>query len=118
MFKHHTLSASADLAFNLGNVFLFLVAGYETTAHTLAYAFILLALYQEEQEAFYQNIKTILPSGRNPVRAVLSPYSEHRDIDSLVPDIRGLRLALLRARVRPPAASPSRPSTNTDTHPA
>ncbi|RPD56051.1 cytochrome P450, partial [Lentinus tigrinus ALCF2SS1-6] len=50
----------------IGNVFLFLVAGYETTAHTLAYAFILLALYPEEQEAFYRNIKSVLPSDRNP----------------------------------------------------
>ncbi|KAI0760164.1 cytochrome P450 [Fomes fomentarius] len=50
----------------IGNIFIFLVAGYETTAHTLAYAFILLALYPEEQEAFYRNIKTVLPSGRVP----------------------------------------------------
>ncbi len=48
-------------------MFLFLVAGYETTAHTLAYAFILLALYQDEQEVFYENIKSILPTGRTPV---------------------------------------------------
>ncbi|KAI0739090.1 cytochrome P450 [Daedaleopsis nitida] len=50
----------------LGNIFLFLVAGYETTAHTLAYAFILLALYPDEQEAFYQNIKAVLPPDRTP----------------------------------------------------
>ncbi|KAH9941623.1 cytochrome P450 [Epithele typhae] len=50
----------------VGNVFLFLVAGYETTAHTLAYALILLALNPEEQEAFYQNIKSVLPEGREP----------------------------------------------------
>ncbi|KAI1786708.1 cytochrome P450, partial [Ganoderma leucocontextum] len=59
----------------LGNVFLFLVAGYETTAHTLAYAFILLALYQDEQEAFYQNIKTILPANRNPTYEDFSSLS-------------------------------------------
>lgn len=40
----------------------------QTTAHTLAYAFILLALHPDEQEAFYQNIKSVLPSDRNPVR--------------------------------------------------
>ena len=39
----------------------------KTSAHTLAYAFILLALYPEEQEKFYQNIKSVLPSGRTPV---------------------------------------------------
>ncbi|PIL23515.1 cytochrome P450 [Ganoderma sinense ZZ0214-1] len=50
----------------LGNVFIFMVAGYETSAHTLAYSFILLALYQEEQEKFYQNIKQTLGDGRTP----------------------------------------------------
>ncbi|KAI0739045.1 cytochrome P450 [Daedaleopsis nitida] len=50
----------------LGNLFVFFVAGYETTAHALAYAFILLALYPDEQEAFYRNLKTVMPSGRNP----------------------------------------------------
>ncbi|KAI0720704.1 cytochrome P450 [Cerioporus squamosus] len=59
----------------IGNVFLFLVAGYETTAHTLAYAFILLALYPDEQEAFYQNIKSILPSDRNPTYEDFSSLS-------------------------------------------
>ncbi|KAI0656897.1 cytochrome P450 [Cubamyces menziesii] len=49
-----------------GNIFIFLVAGYETTAHTLAYALIFLALYPEEQEKFYQNINSILPSDRAP----------------------------------------------------
>ncbi|CDO70501.1 hypothetical protein BN946_scf184569.g44 [Trametes cinnabarina] len=53
----------------LGNVFIFLVAGYETTAHTLAYAFILLALYQDEQEKFYQNIKSVLLSDQTPESA-------------------------------------------------
>ncbi|KAH6911859.1 cytochrome P450 [Coprinopsis sp. MPI-PUGE-AT-0042] len=37
-----------------GNMFLFLVAGHETTAHTLCFAFALLALHQEEQERLYQ----------------------------------------------------------------
>ncbi|KAI0326146.1 cytochrome P450 [Cubamyces sp. BRFM 1775] len=50
----------------LGNVFIFLVAGYETSAHTLSYAFIFLALYQDEQEKLYENIKSVLPDGRTP----------------------------------------------------
>ncbi|KAI0716468.1 cytochrome P450 [Earliella scabrosa] len=50
----------------LGNVFMFMVAGYETSAHTLAFAFILLALYPDEQEKFYQNIKQLLGDGRTP----------------------------------------------------
>ncbi|KAI0760159.1 cytochrome P450 [Fomes fomentarius] len=49
-----------------GNVFMFMVAGYETSAHSLAYAFILLALYPDEQEKFYQNIKKVLGDGRIP----------------------------------------------------
>lgn len=40
--------------------------GEQTSAHTLAYSFILLALYQEEQEKFYQNIKQTLGDGRTP----------------------------------------------------
>ncbi|TBU26975.1 cytochrome P450 [Dichomitus squalens] len=59
----------------IGNVFLFLVAGYETTAHTLAYAFILLALHQEEQEAFYQSIKSVLPADRKPTYEDFSSLS-------------------------------------------
>lgn len=47
----------------------------QTTAHTLAYAFVLLALYPDEQEAFYQNLKSVLPSDRSPVR--LSALSSH-----------------------------------------
>ncbi|KAF9048946.1 cytochrome P450 [Panaeolus papilionaceus] len=50
----------------IGNVFLFLLAGHETTAHTLAYAFCLLALYPDEQEKLYQHIKSVLPDGRTP----------------------------------------------------
>lgn len=38
----------------------------QTSAHTLAYCLILLALYQEEQEKFYQNIKQTLSDGRTP----------------------------------------------------
>lgn len=50
----------------LGNIYIFLVAGHETTAHTLCYAFGLLALYQDEQETLYQHIKSIIPDGRTP----------------------------------------------------
>ena len=47
----------------------------KTSAHTLAYAFILLALYPEEQEKFYQNIKAVLSDGRVPVRFSRCPFS-------------------------------------------
>ncbi|EJF57962.1 614/534 cytochrome P450 [Dichomitus squalens LYAD-421 SS1] len=59
----------------IGNVFLFLVAGYETTAHTLAFAFTLLALHQDEQEAFYQNLKSVLPTDREPTYEDFSSLS-------------------------------------------
>ncbi|KAK1218093.1 hypothetical protein PQX77_019252 [Marasmius sp. AFHP31] len=50
----------------MGNIFIFLLAGHETTAHTLAYTFGLLAFYQEEQEILYQHIRSIIPDGRIP----------------------------------------------------
>ncbi|KAB5592842.1 Cytochrome P450 family protein [Ceratobasidium theobromae] len=43
-----------------GNVFVFLFAGHETTAHTLAFSLGLLALYPEIQEEVYQEIKGTL----------------------------------------------------------
>lgn len=50
----------------LGNIFIFLLAGHETTAHTLSFTFGLLALYAEEQEKLYQHIKSVIPDGRIP----------------------------------------------------
>ncbi|KAH6912980.1 614/534 cytochrome P450 [Coprinopsis sp. MPI-PUGE-AT-0042] len=51
----------------IGNIFIFLVAGHETTAHTLCFTFALLALYEEEQEKLYQDITSVLPDKRLPV---------------------------------------------------
>ncbi|KAL0581786.1 hypothetical protein V5O48_000263 [Marasmius crinis-equi] len=56
----------------VGNVFVLLVAGHETAAHTLCFAFMLLALHQEEQDALYQEVRTLLPDGKDPVRSLLS----------------------------------------------
>ncbi|KAK0437997.1 cytochrome P450 [Armillaria borealis] len=47
----------------LGN---FLFHCISTTAHTLAFAFALLALYPDQQEILYRHIKTTIPDGRNP----------------------------------------------------
>ncbi|KAH9057200.1 cytochrome P450 [Lactarius vividus] len=44
----------------IGNMFIFLLAGHETTSHTLCFTFALLALYPDEQELLYQQIKGIL----------------------------------------------------------
>ncbi|KAG8873020.1 hypothetical protein FRB98_009244 [Tulasnella sp. 332] len=40
-----------------GNMFAFLIAGHETTAHSLTYAFGLLALEEEEQDRLFEHIK-------------------------------------------------------------
>ncbi|EKM77571.1 hypothetical protein AGABI1DRAFT_43298, partial [Agaricus bisporus var. burnettii JB137-S8] len=50
----------------IGNIFIFLIAGHETTAHTLCYTFALLALYQDEQEKLYQDIRSIVKDTRAP----------------------------------------------------
>ncbi|KAF4621313.1 hypothetical protein D9613_000776 [Agrocybe pediades] len=50
----------------VGNIFIFLLAGHETTAHTLSFTFGFLALYQDEQEKLYQHIKSVLSDGRMP----------------------------------------------------
>ena len=40
----------------------------QTTAHTLAFTLGLLALYPDEEEKLYQEIKSVLADGRLPVR--------------------------------------------------
>jgi len=50
----------------MGNIFIFLVAGHETTAHTLSFTFALLALYPEIQEKLFEHIKSIISDGRRP----------------------------------------------------
>ncbi|ETW77984.1 cytochrome P450 monooxygenase 13 [Heterobasidion irregulare TC 32-1] len=44
----------------VGNIFIFLVAGHETTAHTLCFTFALLALYPDEQDRLYKSIKSVM----------------------------------------------------------
>jgi cytochrome P450 len=51
----------------IGNIFLFLIAGHETTAHTLCFALGLLALYPDQQEILFQHIQSVLPNGRLPM---------------------------------------------------
>ncbi|KDQ07501.1 hypothetical protein BOTBODRAFT_38802 [Botryobasidium botryosum FD-172 SS1] len=50
-----------------GNIFIFLVAGHETTAHVLAFALGLLACYPDEQQKLYNHIKSVLVEDRLPV---------------------------------------------------
>jgi len=50
----------------LGNIFIFLFAGYETTASALSFAVALLATHQEEQEELYKHVRSVVPDGRLP----------------------------------------------------
>jgi len=50
----------------IGNTFLMLFAGHETTAHSLAATVGLLGVYQEEQDIAYQQIQAVLADGREP----------------------------------------------------
>jgi len=50
----------------IGNIFIFLLAGHETTAHTFTFAMALLALYPDEQELLFEHIKEVLSDGRIP----------------------------------------------------
>ncbi|KAK1220796.1 hypothetical protein PQX77_016408 [Marasmius sp. AFHP31] len=45
----------------MGNVFAFLLAGHETSSHTLCFTAALLALHQEEQDKLYQHIMGVCP---------------------------------------------------------
>ncbi|EJC99158.1 614/534 cytochrome P450 [Fomitiporia mediterranea MF3/22] len=50
----------------IGNIFIFLLAGHETTAHTLCFTLGLLALHPDQQEILYQHIMSVLPGERLP----------------------------------------------------
>jgi cytochrome P450 len=52
----------------LGNTFIFLLAGHETSGHTLAFVFALLALHPEEQQKLHDHVVSVLPAGQEPVR--------------------------------------------------
>jgi len=46
----------------IGNMFILILAGYESSAHTLCFSFGLLALFPDEQERLYQNINGVISS--------------------------------------------------------
>ncbi|KAF8903954.1 cytochrome P450 [Gymnopilus junonius] len=58
-----------------GNIFIFLLAGHETTAHTLCFAFALLALHPEEQDKLFEQIKSLLPEDRFPTYEEMPLYT-------------------------------------------
>lgn len=64
-----------------GNIFIFLLAGHETAAHTLCYSFGLLALYPDEQEKLYKHCTSVPVDGEVPVRSFLSMYSGSKSLN-------------------------------------
>ncbi|CZT21923.1 uncharacterized protein RCC_07790 [Ramularia collo-cygni] len=46
----------------IGNLFIFTVAGFDTTANTLAFSLVLLARYPEWQDWLYEEIRDIVPN--------------------------------------------------------
>nr|GAT59260.1 predicted protein [Mycena chlorophos] len=59
----------------LSNSFSFLLAGHETTAHTLAFAVGLLALYPTAQQKLFEETVALWPKGI-PSPTAISPYKE------------------------------------------
>ncbi|KAI0346717.1 cytochrome P450 [Trametopsis cervina] len=59
----------------LSNIFIFLMAGHETTANTLAFTLILLALYPEEQKRLYEQCKSVLGDNEIPKYEDMSSYT-------------------------------------------
>jgi cytochrome P450 len=47
----------------IGNMFIFLFGGHETTTYTLCFSLALLALYPDEQERLYQHINGVMSGG-------------------------------------------------------
>lgn len=60
--KRKSLSLNANEL--RGNVFIYLIAGHETTAHNLCYLLGLLALHPEEQEKLYEQSRQVLGGRR------------------------------------------------------
>ncbi|KAF9255705.1 cytochrome P450 [Marasmius fiardii PR-910] len=56
----------------MGNVFIFLLAGHETTAQTLCFSLLLLALYQAEQDLLYEEVKSVYADGKTSTYAEMS----------------------------------------------
>lgn len=56
----------------MGNIYVFLLAGHDTTAHTLAFALTLLAIYPEIQRKAVDHIEAVLSPGVDPVSVRVS----------------------------------------------
>jgi len=62
----------------IGNTFIMLFAGHETTSRTLNSLLSLLALYQDEQDKVYREIKQVLSDGRDPTFEDFESFSQIR----------------------------------------
>jgi len=80
----------------MGNIFIFLLAGHETTAHALAFSFGLLACYPDEQQKLYDHIMSVVPGGRPP---------SYEDMHSLT---RPLAVMYEAMRLFPPVLGPTK----------
>ncbi|KAF8811212.1 cytochrome P450 [Phlegmacium glaucopus] len=70
----------------IANIYVFLVAGHETTAHTLCFACALLALYPDEQEKLFEHIQSVT-NGRLPVLGI--PKYSAEDTSLMTSNIHG-----------------------------
>ncbi|KAI0052197.1 cytochrome P450 [Auriscalpium vulgare] len=59
----------------LSNIFVFLLAGHETSAHSLSFAIVLLALYPEVQQKVYDEAAKVWP-GSAPVPHLTSAFKD------------------------------------------
>jgi len=87
-----------------GNIFVFLMAGQETTAHSVGFALALLALYPKEQEELYAHICRVLPGGQAP---------EYEDLPALTPVLNVFYETL---RMRPPVGTIQKRTTEDRTY--
>ncbi|GJJ15066.1 hypothetical protein Clacol_009341 [Clathrus columnatus] len=65
----------------LGNNFILLLAGHETTAHTMCFTLGLLAIEQEEQEVLFQHIIAVL--GDKHIPLILSRSQNYEEFNKL-----------------------------------
>lgn len=64
----------------VGNMFIVILAGHETTAHTLAFALTLLALYPEQQQLLFEEANEAI-GGRT------SSYDDYSSLVSFSPSV-------------------------------
>ncbi|KAF8993228.1 cytochrome P450 [Cyathus striatus] len=70
----------------IGNIFAFLVAGHETTMHSIAFTFALLALYPDVQEKLYQELKTVC-DGRTPTYDDIPRLKVYNETLRMIPPV-------------------------------